>query len=137
MSRPRKPRALKIIAGTVRADRDRYPVLALPLAESVPEAPSWLPNLHAVREWARLAPALHAAGLLTEVGLSALGMLCALHGRLVQTWSAGESPKIYLIAQYRSLASDFGLTPIAQARMKTQRGPLAQNRFVGHGHKPH
>src|SRR5690606_25689481 len=114
----KKPRALKVVAGTDRADRAQVEAGELPLTAEIPSAPDWLPNAHAVKEWERLAPILHAVGLLTNAGLSALGMLCALHGKLVQLWSAGESPTGHMLAQYRALVNDFGLTPVAQGKVK-------------------
>src|SRR5688500_12831318 len=104
----RKPQALKVVAGTDRPSRAPIDPVELPLAIDVPAAPDWMPNAHATKEWQRLAPILHGVGLLTEGGLSALGMLCALHGKLVQLWSAGESPTGHMLAQYRALVNDFG-----------------------------
>lgn len=66
MSNPRKPPQLKAVSGTARKDRDIGAAVDLPLVSSVPEAPDWLPNAHAVKEWDRLAPILTANKLLTE-----------------------------------------------------------------------
>jgi phage terminase small subunit len=115
---PRKPSALKLVAGTSRPDREPEASVDLPLADSVPDAPDWLPNAHAMKEWNRLAPILHANRLLTEAGLMTLGHLCALHGKIAQLYAAGEAPTGHMVAQYRGLANDFGLTPVAQGKMK-------------------
>jgi hypothetical protein len=56
--------------------------------------------------------------LLTEAGLSALGQLCALHGKVVQLYSAGEAPVASMVAQLRGLMNDFGLTPVAQGKVR-------------------
>lgn len=117
MARPRKPTQLKVVAGTDRPDRAQS-VVDLPLASDVPAAPDWLPNAHAVKEWDRLAPILHANKLLTEAGLSALGQLCALHGKVVQLYAAGEAPVASMVAQLRGLLNDFGLTPVAQGKVR-------------------
>lgn len=133
MANPRKPTALKLIAGTDQPCRrpDAAPV-ELPLAAEVPDAPDWMPNAHATKEWQRLAPILHGVGLLTDAGLSALGMLCALHGKLVQLWSAGESPTGHMLAQYRALVNDFGLTPVAQGKVRGNGDTTKPgNRFAG------
>jgi phage terminase small subunit len=71
-----------------------------------------------VKEWDRLAPILTKAGLLTEAGVSALATLCALHGKLVQLWQAGEAPNASMVGSYRNLINDFGLTPVAQGKVK-------------------
>lgn len=99
----------------------------------VPSAPDWLPNAHAVKEWERLAPILVANKLLTEAGTSALGMLCALHGKLVQLWAAGEAPVASMVAQYRNLINDFGLTPVAQGKVKPVGEEPASNKFSNRG----
>jgi len=118
MSRPRKPTALKVVAGTDRPDREAPAAAELPLVSDVPTAPDWMPNAHARKEWERLAPILHANKLLTEAGLSALGQLCALHGKTVQLYAAGEAPVASMVAQLRGLMNDFGLTPVAQGKVK-------------------
>lgn len=118
MSRPRKPTALKVVAGTDRPDREAPAAAELPLVSDVPPAPDWMPNAHARKEWERLAPILYANKLLTEAGLSALGQLCALHGKTVQLYAAGEAPVASMVAQLRGLMNDFGLTPVAQGKVK-------------------
>lgn len=118
MANPRKPTSLKVVAGTDRLDRNPPPATELPLVPDVPLAPDWLPNAHAIKEWDRLAPILHANKLLTEAGLSALGQLCALHGKTVQLYAAGEAPVASMVAQLRGLMNDFGLTPVAQGKVR-------------------
>lgn len=137
MANPRKPTSLKVVAGTDRPDRDAPPEVAdLPLVSEVPPAPDWLPNAHAIKEWDRLAPILHANRLLTEAGLSALGQLCALHGKTVQLYAAGETPVASMVAQVRGLMNDFGLTPVAQGKVRpagdTER---SGNAFANNGAK--
>ena len=128
----RKPEHLKMAAGTSRPDRPPLPSVELPIIDALPPAPDWLPNAHSVKEWERLGPVLVANKLLTDGGLSAFGMLCALHGKLVQLWSAGESPTGHMLAQYRNLINDFGLTPVAQGKVKplgkeSDANPFARN----------
>lgn len=133
MANPRKPRALKVVSGTVQPCRDQKGAAELPTVSEVPSAPDWLPNAHAVKEWERLAPILVANKLLTEAGTSALGMLCALHGKLVQLWAAGEAPVASMVAQYRNLINDFGLTPVAQGKVKPVGEEPASNKFANRG----
>lgn len=136
MARPKKPHNLKVVAGTARPDRDGPPLVDLPVVAEAPPAPDWLPNAHAVKEWNRLAPILVANKLLTEAGLSALGHMCALHGKLNQLWAAGEAPNASMLAQYRGLANDFGLTPVAQGKVRPHGDTPAENEFSGNGRKP-
>jgi phage terminase small subunit len=114
----RKPPQLKAISGTKQKCRPDPVAVDLPLVSAVPDAPDWLPNAHAVTEWDRLAPMLTANKLLTEAGCSPLGVLCALHGKIVQLFSAGECPTGHMLSQYRNLVNDFGLTPVAQGKVK-------------------
>src|SRR5262245_31612381 len=115
MPMPRKAPHLKSISGS----REPIPPhVELPTLTDVPDPPDWLANAHATKEWKRLAPILVANKLLTEPGLAAFGHMCSLHGKLVQLWSAGESPTGHMLAQYRNLINDFGLTPVAQGKVK-------------------
>src|SRR4051812_16429845 len=119
MARPRTADHLKVISGTdqpCRMSGESAPVIP-PLAEC-PAAPTWLPNAHAKVEWDRLAPILVANKLLTEVNVSVFGQICALHGKIVQLWSAGETPTGHLLAQYRNLVNDFGIPPVANGKVK-------------------
>lgn len=134
MANPKKPRQLKIIAGTDRPSRrDPGPTVDFPLVDSTPVPPDWLPNNHAVKEWERLAPLLQANGLLTEAGLSAFGHLCATHGKIVQLHAAGEAPNASLLSTLRNLLNDFGLTPVAQGKVKAAGEVPKGNRFAAHG----
>lgn len=135
MANPRKPPQLKAVAGTVQKCREPAPSVELPLVSSTPEAPDWLPNAHAVKEWDRLAPILTANKLLTEAGCSALGHLCALHGKIVQLWAAGEAPTGHMLAQYRNLVNDFGLTPVAQGKVRPQGKEADANPFARNGQR--
>jgi phage terminase small subunit len=133
MANTRKPRQLKVVAGTVQPCRDTPAPLELPTIEEVPSAPDWLPNAHAVKEWDRLAPILAANKLLTEAGTSALAHLCALHGKIVQLYAAGESPVASMVSQYRNLINDFGLTPVAQGKVKSVGEKPESNPFARNG----
>lgn len=140
MSRPKKPLELKVISGTVRPSRKGAPKVELPLLSSVPPAPAWLPNAHAVAEWNRLARILTANKLLAEAATSALGHLCAVHGMIVEMFTSGQRPTGHLLAQYRNLANDFGLTPVAQGKVRPapagkepDENPFARNGLIPGG----
>ena len=135
MARPRTPSNVLELRGRFanHPERRRFdPVPINTLAER-PAAPDWLPNAHAVQEWDRLARILAANKLLTESGLSALAMLCAVHGKLVQVWTAGETPKASLLAQHRGFTSDFGLTPAAHGRAHHRDRSMRPNIFGNNG----
>ena len=128
----KKPASLKMISGTERKDR-QVDAVEMPVLSEVPPAPDWLPNSHAVNEWNRLAVILTANKLLTEGGLSSLGMMCALHGKIVQLYAAGEAPTASMAGTLRNLANDFGLTPVAQGKVKTIGSEDKKNPFANNG----
>lgn len=131
---PKKPTILKSISGTRQKCRDvPPPAVDLPALTEVPDAPDWLPNAHAVKEWNRLAPILTSNGLLTEGGLSAFAMLCAAHGKIVQLYSAGEAPTASMMSTLQSMINDFGLTPVAQGKVKPVGQEDKGNKFAGNG----
>lgn len=133
----KKPKHLKVVAGTSRKDRDAEVVVDLPVIDQVPEPAGWLLNAHAINEWKRLARILTANKLLTEGGLSALGMLCNLHGEIVRQTSVGMMPPAHLFAQYRAMANDFGLTPVAQGKVKPSADKeKPESKFGGIGQRP-
>ena len=132
----RKPSGLKVVSGTTRKDREPEQAVELPTIDAVPDAPDWLPNAHAIKEWKRLAPILVANKLLTEAGLAALAHLCALHGKIVQLYAAGEAPAAALVSQYRNLLNDFGSPPAAQGKVKAGTPTQAGNTFSRNGVRP-
>lgn len=132
MARPKKPSQVKALRGTLRPDRESGDSLELSELEALPDPPDWLPNGHAVREWDRLCKQLHNLGLLYEESLTALGHLCALHGKLCQVWSAGLEPNASLVTQYRALCSEFGLTPVSAMKLPGQTIKPA-NKFSNNG----
>jgi hypothetical protein len=131
----KKPAKLKILSGTNQPCRAQGEGVDLPATDSVPDPPGWLPNAHAVVEWNRLAPTLHNVGLLTQVGTSVLGVLCGLHGKIVQLFAAGECPTGHMLAQYRALVNDFGMTPAAQGKVKQAGETKKGNKFANNGPK--
>jgi hypothetical protein len=108
----RRPEHLKLISGTARADRpaDEPPVLPSETLAELPEAPDYLPNEDARKEWREAGQRLLDSGWLSALRLSALGMYCLLHGKILQASKAGAQPSAYLFAQYRGMQRDLGIT---------------------------
>lgn len=129
----KKPASLKVVAGTTQKCRAPAATVDLPVLSVVPPAPDWLPNAHAIKEWDRLAGILTANKILTEGGLSALGMLCALHGKCVQLYAAGEAPTASMAGTLRNMVNDFGLTPVAQGKVKPVGETDKGNKFASNG----
>lgn len=133
MAYPKKPARLKLISGTARKDRDNGVTVELPTVDSVPDAPGWLPNAEAVNEFNKLAGVLFNNGLLLEGSISSLGHLAAIHGMLVKLWSAGLTPSGHLMAQYRNLSNDFGLTPVSSSKIGGAAPVAKANKFASNG----
>lgn len=136
MANPRKPAQLKAVAGTSRKDREVPVEVELPLVDEAPAVPDWMPNAHAIKEWNRLVTILMANKLLTDAALSPLAHMCALHGKIVQLYAAGEAPTASMSGTLRNLQNDFGLTPVAQGKVKSSGdGDNKGNAFSGNGRK--
>lgn len=133
MPRPRKPQQMKVVAGTDQPCRRSEAGIDHKAVSALPDAPDWLPNAHAVKEWNRLGPLLVRVNLLTDAGLSAFGQLCALHGKIVQLWAAGEAPTGHMMSQYRALINDFGLTPVSQGKVNPTGEKPKGNAFANNG----
>lgn len=140
-----KPTALKLLEGNPGKQR-------LNLSEPMPNVPDTVPKPpkrllpEAKKEWKRLAPAMVALGLLTEVDTTAFAELCQNYAYYLaadaeilslgakgpiemQTTPSGyiqQHPLLSLRKQYyetwrRGLA-DFGLTPASRARISLGDG---------------
>ena len=132
-----KPTALKVLQGNPGKR-------ALPKGEPkpdsgrLPSAPRWLSD-EAKREWKRLAPRLHAVGLLTEVDGLALAMLCEAFAQYMAAKTVVDSEGMLLVSEkgnsyqhpaaglmtqargeLMKWAREFGMTPAARSRISVQ-----------------
>ena len=133
--RPRKPTALKLVAGTQRRDRENPSEPAF--KPVLPDAPSWLPKA-AKAEWARLGPMLLAAGLISKESSAPFSAYCLAWARLQQaekllgddpeSWyietdkgTFQQHPIISIAAQLRKqvvdFAREFGLSPSSAGKV--------------------
>lgn len=117
--RPRKPRNLKVLEGTLRPDRD-YDEPDYPLTDGA-EPPHWLNAGPAWDEWQRLVPILEANGVLTEADLSALAHLCNVHGKIVKIWLADDTPPSTLLQRLDAMQGKFGLNPSERSKVPTSK----------------
>ena len=132
MANPKKNAKLKALANTTRKDReDKNNCVDFPLMRRVPKPPAWLPNAAAKTEFRRLAPILFNNKLLTESSVGPLAQLCALHGKIVQLYKAGQLPSVSMIGAYRNFANDFGLTPATQGKVSPAGSVGKGNKFAG------
>ena len=137
-----KPTKLRELQGTPGKRRlpkgEPRPVVK----DRVPSAPRWLGE-EARREWRRIAPLLHRAGLLTEVDGTALGMMCealAMYHEakrvlgeqrlgLIVVSDKGNTyqhPAVGLMNSARAdvlrWAREFGMTPASRSRISVEGG---------------
>lgn len=124
---PRKPRALKLLEGTLRPDRDR-PEPEFPETEDA-EAPSWLNDGPATDEWNRLLPMLEDTGVMTEADISALAHLCNLHGKIVKVWMADDTPSAAHLARFAAMQGRFGLTPADRGNVRPSKRADPEDKF--------
>lgn len=127
MPRPRKPNNLKILDGSRFPLRDNVEFLEF---KKFPDAPGWLINSDAVDEYERLGKILFGVGLLTDANYIVLCHLANLHAKMMEIWRTGECPTGHMIAQYRNLVNDFGLTPVAQTKVKGNKVKKEENKFA-------
>jgi P27 family predicted phage terminase small subunit len=101
----------------------------VPLPAEPLEPPAYLTE-YALEEWRRLAPELHALGLLMELDLTTFAVYCDA----VAQWrrateglaAAGGDPTCPLMRVVQDagrhllkVAGEFGLTPVARSRIKS------------------
>lgn len=153
--RPPTPAHLKLITGNP-GNRPIDPGVVVPADMGLPECPDHLDAI-AQAEWARITPDLHALGLLTKIDRAALAMYCAAYGRWVYaeqqltalrdtpggglikiTPNGFEALNYWLVIsnkaqeQLKSALVEFGMTPVARARVKQ----MAQNQGQLFGDDP-
>lgn len=133
MGRKPKPTAIKILEGNPgkRKLNDREPTPN----KKAPPCPKWLED-EARKEWKRLAKALEAMGVLSEVDMAVFAAYCQAFGRWKQAESKitdnnlvfltpsgypQQNPYLSIAQQNMRLmhrfASEFGLTPSSRSRI--------------------
>jgi P27 family predicted phage terminase small subunit len=130
MGRFRTPAALADLRGN--PSKRRLPDQPQPdRGASCPSPPSWL-GVHGREEWARLGPELHRRGLLTTADESTFAVYCqAAHHWVTaeklarERGEATDDAEERLLrqiaraaaAQMAKIAGQFGMTPVARARI--------------------
>jgi P27 family predicted phage terminase small subunit len=146
---PPQPTYLKLLKGNPgrRPIPKGEPQPKIP--ETTPEPPPFLSD-YAKEEWRRIAPEVHALGLLTAIDLMPFGAYCeafarwrtaeealarmasndpAFRGLIVRSkaGTAMENPLVYTsrraAQEMLRVASEFGFTPAARARIAGGGGP--------------
>ena len=128
MANPRKPRALKLLEGTNRKDRDR-PEPEFPPATNT-DTPDWLIDIDARKEWDRLSALLRSTRVLTEGDLTTLGHLCNLHAACVAQYRANIHPHAATLTQLRLFLAEFGLSPASRSKASQVGSDAKKNPFT-------
>ncbi len=148
-----KPTKLRLLEG----NRSRTPLPEEPNVESdLPEPPDHL-DTYALEEWNRLAPGLHALGILFDVDRGPFSAYCQAYSRwrraeeqlkelsrdnallgLVQVTKTGHVIQHALVgisnkaaADFVKYAVEFGLTPSARARIAIDPSHGKSGKFKG------
>lgn len=112
MANPRKPTALKVLAGNpgkrpLPKDEPQFQS-----ADTVP--PGWLMG-EALKQWEVLAAALDVNGMLNAANREFLATYCDLLGAYIENRRNGGEPDLKIAQQLRLMAREFGFTPSSQA----------------------
>lgn len=129
----RKPRALKVVAGTLKPCRDRAEMeLETISVAGLAAPPEWLHEAGRA-EYLRAGAVLAAAGVLTVGDETTLLAYAAAWAGLVRQWSNGLNPTAADLSAFRLLANDLGLSPRSRASLPPPQGESATNKFAGNG----
>jgi len=110
--RPKKPKIVKELSGTLRPWREK-PSLELP--PGAPEPPEWLAG-EALEEFQRVVADLGETGLLTRADRSSLAVYATLHAEFAKQARKGCA-NVAIAAELRRYAALFGLDPSSREKM--------------------
>ena len=128
---PKKNLGLKLISGTDRpVRRPAKPDIVIQAIDYIPEPPDWMADPHALREWERLCPILVHNKILDELNLSTFAAMCGTYGVVIGMFSGDCDFNPSISAQYLKYCSEFGLTPAARGKLRSNADPAPQNKFA-------
>lgn len=104
--------------------------------DEMPEAPRYL-SIEAKEYWGRVTVALQERGILSELDLEALEVLCVLYGRMRAMATAGVDVNCALVTQLRLYQTEFGLTPYARSKPGLQVSKPTGSKFDRNGLRGH
>lgn len=145
-----KPDALKKLQGNpgkrpLNNDAPKFPIFD---KEDLPKPPSWL-NTPAKKEWKRLVPILHQAGVLTQADTGTLAAYCQAFGEFIEATKLAKAkgyttvtdkgnviqrPEVGLantaMKLMVSIAREFGMTPSSRNNISVEKVEDQQDPFV-------
>lgn len=111
--RPKKPKIVKELKGTLRPWREKS---SLELPPEVPEPPEWLEG-EARAEFDRVVAELGGTGLLCRADRGSLAVYCCLWAEFVKASECGVPASIALLAEMRRYSALFGLDPASREKL--------------------
>jgi len=145
-----KPDALKKLQGNpgkrpLNNAEPKFPKFA---TDDLPKPPSWL-STPAKKEWKRLVPVLHQAGVLTQVDTGTLAAYCQAFGEFVEATKIVKARGFTFISDKGnviqrpevgiantamklmvSIAREFGMTPSSRSNIKVEEVEDSPNPFA-------
>lgn len=128
----RRPEYLKVLSGTVRADRPPE-VAAIPqdqVMTELPPPPEWMPNEIAKQEWANIGGELLKRGLLAVDRLMTLGIYCATSGKIAQKYQAGDIPTAHMLSQFTKLGKELGIIGNTTKQQQPEKATASTSRLA-------
>lgn len=149
MARPHKPRELKQLAGTLRANRDN----GIEKLEGLPQPPAFL-SKGGLAAWHTLFPMLADTNVLSMTDTAALAGMCETYAQwlkalqalnALESWNyeattdrgaamVREYPQVkqfdMIDARFRKYLTEFGLTPAARNKVTEVAASKADNPFA-------
>lgn len=133
MARPRKPTALHVIQGTMRASTKKQRENTLELEPGSPgDAPEWF-DATARDEWERLTKDPDYSQVLSAVHRGALIEYCVLFGRMMAEARGDGKISASERQTLNSLRMQLGITPASQSKVKTTGKQQPKNKWADVG----
>lgn len=128
MPQKTKPRALKLLEGTDRRDRENPNE---PIYEPTTGLTSdGLRDGYAVQVWEELRDILESKFVLTRADRLALMTLCNYQSMVDEKWRTGQNPTAAEVTQLRMMWVEFGITPASRPKVSSVGEAKKQNRFA-------
>lgn len=134
MARGRKPTppGLKVLAGTIRPDREVPDMPEFELIEQFPAPPAHL-GADGKEMWNNLGPQLVKAKVLQIVDLYALEQLSAFWEMVRKKMKAGMETTAAEQMALKALFSEFGMTPASRRKVSSGENKKPSNKFAANG----
>jgi len=134
MARGRKPTptGLKVLAGTIRPDREVPDMPEFDLIEKFPDPPPHL-GVDGKEMWNNLGPQLVRAKVLQIVDLYALEQLCGFWEMIRKKMKAGMETNAAEQTALKALFSEFGMTPASRRKVSSGADKKPKNKFHENG----